>query len=304
MRKTFVKELIKLAEYNNRLLLVVGDVGYSLVEEFQHNFPNQFINAGIAEQNMTGVSAGLASEGFNVFLYSIANFSTFRCAEQIRNDVAYHNLAVTIVSVGGGLCYGNAGYSHHLVQDYALIRVFPNMTILSPGDCNEVSECLNYIKRNRGPYYLRLSHRNDFIQNSKCSALEPGKWVGYRRNYGNTKAIVTTGSALPIVLDIMKNRNSNDYDIYSCPIWSLKAKELQQAQLEKYDKIITVEEHFYEGGFGSWMLESSSQCNFIHNDPVIKTAAYDSSVYNQTGSYEELLEKSGLVKKLLQILDD
>src|SRR5436189_6111623 len=116
MRTAFIQELIAQARLHPDIFLVVGDLGFSVVEPFREEFPDRFLNAGVAEQNMTGLAAGLASEGYRVFTYSIANFATFRCAEQIRNDIAYHHLPVTIVAVGGGLAYGNLGYSHHAVQ--------------------------------------------------------------------------------------------------------------------------------------------------------------------------------------------
>ena len=131
MRDIFINCLNKNIESHKNLILMVGDLGYSVIESFQKNYPSNFFNAGVAEQNMTGMAAGIASEGFHVFTYSIGNFNTFRCAEQIRNDIDYHNLNVTIVSVGGGLGYGALGYSHHAIQDYALIRSFPNMLINS-----------------------------------------------------------------------------------------------------------------------------------------------------------------------------
>ena len=127
MRNAFIEELVSLANQNDHIALIVGDLGFSVIEPFADRFPDRFINAGVAEQNMLGFAAGMASEGYHVFVYSIANFPTFRCAEQIRNDVDYHQLPVTIVSVGGGLAYGNLGYSHHAVQDYGLMRLFPNM---------------------------------------------------------------------------------------------------------------------------------------------------------------------------------
>ena len=123
MRTEFIKNLIAHAKNKKNIFLLVADIGYGVVEEFQKEFPDRFMNVGVAEQNMTGIAAGLASEGYHVFTYSIANFPTFRCAEQIRNDIDYHNLPVTIVSVGGGLAYGNLGYSHHAIQDLSLIHI-------------------------------------------------------------------------------------------------------------------------------------------------------------------------------------
>ena len=151
MRNTFIETLIKKAEIDLSIILIVGDLGYNVIEPFQSNFPDRFINAGVCEQNMASMAAGLASEGYKVFIYSIANFPTFRCAEQIRNDIDYHKLPVTIVSVGSGVGYGNLGYTHHALQDYALMRSFPNMQILSPGNNNELIGSLNYIKKNPQP---------------------------------------------------------------------------------------------------------------------------------------------------------
>src|SRR5947208_16901085 len=116
MRTTFINQLIEEAKKDKNIFLIVGDLGFSVVEPFAKEFPDRFLNAGVAEQNMTGVAAGLASEGYHVFTYSIANFPTFRCLEQIRNDICYHRLPVTVVSVGAGMAYGNLGYSHHAVQ--------------------------------------------------------------------------------------------------------------------------------------------------------------------------------------------
>src|SRR5476651_2646056 len=134
MRTAFINQLVLEARKNPRVFLVVGDLGFSVVEPFATEFPDRYLNAGVAEQNMTAVAAGLAAEGYHVFTYSIANFPTLRCLEQIRNDVCYHNLPVTVVAVGGGLAYGNLGYSHHGVQDIAVMRSLPNITVLAPGD--------------------------------------------------------------------------------------------------------------------------------------------------------------------------
>ena len=145
MRTAFIQELIRQARIRPDIFLVVGDLGYSVVEPFMEEFPGRFLNAGVAEQNMTGVAAGLASEGYHVFTYSIANFPTIRCLEQIRNDVAYHRLPVTVVSVGAGLAYGNLGYSHHAVQDIAIMRTLPELTILSPADPGEAQESVQWL---------------------------------------------------------------------------------------------------------------------------------------------------------------
>ena len=157
MRNSFIKVLVKSAEHNKNIILVVGDLGYSVVEPFANKFPDRFINAGVAEQNMTGLASGMASEGYHVFTYSIANFSSFRCAEQIRNDIDYHNLPVTVVAVGGGLAYGNLGYSHHAIQDFSLMRSFPNVVIVAPADPLEMEACMKFLIKNPQPSYLRIN---------------------------------------------------------------------------------------------------------------------------------------------------
>ena len=163
MRNTFIKELVENARKNDNIALIVGDLGFSVVEPFAEEFPDRFINAGVAEQNMTTIAAGMASEGYHVFTYSIANFPTFRSAEQIRNDVDYHNFSVTIVAVGGGLAYGNLGYSHHAVQDLALMRTMHNILISAPGDPLEMKKSVEYLINNPQPSYLRINKNGEPI---------------------------------------------------------------------------------------------------------------------------------------------
>ena len=131
---------------------------------------------------MAGLASGLAIKGFHVFIYSIANFSTFRCAEQIRNDIDYHNLSVTVVSVGSGLGYGNLGYSHHAIQDYSLMRSFPNTLIAAPSNNQEVEGAIDYLLKNPQPSYLRLDKSLELNSENKIKKLKPGKWVFHQSN--------------------------------------------------------------------------------------------------------------------------
>ena len=156
MRTAFIKQLTKEAEENDKIFLIVGDLGFSVVEDFANKFPNRFLNAGIAEQNMIGVAAGLAKEGYNVYVYSIGNFPTLRCMEQIRYDVAYHNLNVKIVSVGAGYAYGSLGASHHATEDLGMMRTIPNMVVCSPSDPKEAQAITAISASYNSPMYLRL----------------------------------------------------------------------------------------------------------------------------------------------------
>src|SRR6266849_11018187 len=134
MRTAFIRALTESAERDERVHLIVGDLGFGVVEPFAERFPNRFLNVGVAEQNMTGIAAGLALSGKIVFTYSIANFPTLRCLEQVRNDVCYHNANVKVVSVGGGFTYGAMGATHHAVEDLAVMRAMPGLTVVAPGD--------------------------------------------------------------------------------------------------------------------------------------------------------------------------
>ena len=259
MRNAFIQELVALARHNPQIVLVVGDLGYAVVEPFADEFPDRFINAGVAEQNMTGLAAGMASEGYHVFTYSIANFPTFRCAEQIRNDVAYHNLPVTVVAVGGGLAYGALGYSHHAVQDYALMRSLPNMLIAAPGDPMEVRGCLRYLVKNPGPSYLRLGKAGEPNFHQRVPDVAPGRWLKLRTGVqGRRRTLLSTGAGLQIAMEWADQTQFAGHDVCSLPLWSMAEKPRQADELGNYLEVVTVEDHLVDGGFGSWMLEAGS----------------------------------------------
>jgi transketolase len=259
MRNAFIEELVELATINNHIALMVGDLGYSVVEPFADRFPDRFINAGIAEQNMTGLAAGMASEGYHVFTYSIANFPTFRCAEQIRNDVDYHNLPVTVVAVGGGLAYGALGYSHHAVQDYALMRSFPNMLIAAPGDPMEVRACLRYLIKNPQPSYLRLGKAGEANFHNTIPDIQPGQWfkvADARNSLGFRKTLLSTGATLGIAMNWRDSQDFEKHCVHSLPLWSMSSKVDQVNEANNFEEIVTLEDHLVDGGFGSWMMES------------------------------------------------
>ncbi|WP_215296325.1 transketolase family protein [Polynucleobacter sp. JS-JIR-5-A7] len=288
------------AELNENIALVVGDLGYGVVESFANRFPKRFFNAGVAEQNMMGLSAGLASEGFHVFVYSIANFPTFRCAEQIRNDVDYHKLPVTVVAVGGGLAYGNLGYSHHAVQDYALMRALPNMLIAAPGDPMEVRSCMRYIIQHPQPSYLRLGKSGEPCIHDHIPDVSPGEWLSIRSGAKGGEIFLTTGSTLNFVDQILKTSPElRDYSLSSMPLWGMKFKKNQPNQVVKYQKIRTIEDHLIDGGFGSWLLESMATNSELMMRINVK--ALNDRVCGLVGSQSALNLEGGLTK--LQICE-
>lgn len=297
MRNAFIEELVTLAEHQPQIALVVGDLGYSVIEPFADRFPARFINAGVAEQNMTGLAAGMASEGYHVFTYSIANFPSFRCAEQIRNDVDYHRLSVTVVAVGGGLAYGNLGYSHHAVQDYALMRTLPNMLIAAPGDPLEVRACLRYLVAHPQPSYLRLGKAGEPRFHADVPDVEPGRWLPVKpaaRRGSGAKALLSTGATLGLAMDWQAQPDFTDHAVYSMPLWSMASKRHQWAQLSNFDEVRTLEDHLLDGGFGSWLLEAQARGGKVRR-PVVTPLALDPVVCSTVGSQAMLNRLGGLV---------
>lgn len=295
MRNQFIEGLINQAQTDPKIVLLVGDIGYSVVEKFQSRFPERFFNCGIAEQMMMGLAAGLASEGYKVFVYSIANFPTFRCAEQIRNDVAYHNFDVTVVSVGGGVAYGAAGFSHHATQDFALMRAMPNMTILSPGNSQELKHCLEYAFSNSGPKYLRLA--NTQLLNDTYSGKETmfGKTFFIGGESKSNKIILTTGGTLDISTEWLSHPNYFGFALFSLPIWGNDHKQTNLSQFVQLDEIVTVEDHVIDGGFGSWLLESLSCQEMSEVIPKVTIKAFPNKPLRYSGSQKELRKDMGLI---------
>lgn len=286
MRDSFIDELTTLAETNPQIALIVGDLGFNVVERFADRFPDRFINAGVAEQNMTGLAAGMASEGYHVFTYSIANFPTFRCAEQIRNDVDHHRLPVTIVAVGGGVAYGALGYSHHAVQDYALMRSMPNMTIAAPGDPMETRACLRWLVANPGPSYLRLGKAGEPQFHETVPKVSPGTWLRVREGF-EAQVLLSTGAALGAAI-----AHADDQAVYSLPLWSMAAKAHQPAQLAHHHAVMTFEDHLADGGFGSWLAESVAGTDAAAR--IIPTAL-SPEICDQVASQATLNRLGGLV---------
>ena len=290
MRNAFIDELVSFATTNDRVALIVGDLGYSVIEPFADRFPERFINAGVAEQNMMGLAAGMASEGYQVFVYSIANFPTFRCAEQIRNDVDYHKLPVTVVSVGGGLAYGNMGYSHHAVQDYGLMRMLPNMLIAAPGDPMEVRACMRYLFANPQPSYLRLGKAGEKCLHNSVPKAEPGLWLQVCSGNGCEDTLLTTGASLAQALEWLSFPGYASYALHSMPLWSMATKPMQAEQLAGWKSVVTIEDHLADCGFGSWLRES------LENSPQfmsrVSVKALNSKVCGMVGT-QHMLNKLG-----------
>lgn len=295
MRNAFIDELVAHATRDPSIALVVGDLGYSVVEPFADRFPERFINAGVAEQNMMGLAAGLASEGHHVFVYSIGNFPTLRCAEQIRNDVAYHRLPVTVVAVGGGLAYGALGYSHHTVQDYALMRTLPGMLIAAPGDPMEVRACMRFLVANPQPSYLRLAKAGEPCFHDDVPDVAPGRWLSVSKpaeGTGNSEVILSTGGGLEVAMRMQTTKRHAGCAVASLPLWSQATKSLQPAQVAAAKRVTTVEDHLVDAGFGSWLIESVVGIDGLPER--IRIRGLDPAVCGMVGSQATLTAHGGL----------
>ena len=177
MRSAFVKTLIECARRDPRIILLTGDLGFMALEPFIKEFPKRYINAGVAEANMVGMAAGLASTGKKVFVYSIIPFVTMRCLEQLRNDVCYHNFDVKVVGVGSGYSYSTMGATHHAIEDIGALRSLPNLRIVSPGDPLEVELAVKALVKDNGPAYLRLGKRGEPVLHKKMPKFRLGQAI-------------------------------------------------------------------------------------------------------------------------------
>lgn len=252
MRQALLSALKSYAKLDPSIFLVVGDLGHGVIDEFTREFPRQYINAGVAEQNMTGVAAGLAMNGKKVFTYSIANFPTLRALEQIRNDILYHGLPVTVVSVGTGFGYGVLGYSHHAIEDISIMRALPGLRVLSPSSDEEVREAVRQIVTVPQPTYLRLSKDSK----SKHSELEESSSFDLVPRSEDRTLVLTVGSMHGAALEAVNRMSESEKKVFTVrSVWRLKPLELPDLDFDGFSKIFTIEEHSLVGGFGSAVLE-------------------------------------------------
>src|SRR5438105_7015646 len=199
VRDAFVDSLGRAAAADRRVMVVTGDLGFGVLDRFAAQFPDQYLNVGVAEQNLTGVATGLALDGHIVFTYSIANFPTLRCLEQIRNDACYHDANVKVVAIGGGFSYGPLGMSHHATEDLAILRAVPNVTVVAPGDDWEAASATTALLKTPGTCYLRLDRSSASTSVAAEATFEIGRARTIRN--GSDVTLISTGGILSEVLE-------------------------------------------------------------------------------------------------------
>lgn len=289
MRSAFIETLEELAKKDKRIFLITGDLGYNVLEPFQKKFPRQFLNAGVAEQNMTGMAAGLALSGKIVFTYSIANFPSIRALEQVRNDICYHNANVKIISIGPGFAYGGLGPTHHATEDMAIMRALPNMTVLTPADGVETELATKAVVKWNGPCYLRLGKDHKIYK--KPYAFKIGK--AHTVKNGRDITFISTGNMLREALQAAGELHKERVDARVINMHTVKPidKEAIQKAAKETKRIITIEEHNVMGGLGSAIAEVLVQSGL---QAKMKIIGIPDTFSKYVGDQEFLKKKYGL----------
>jgi transketolase len=305
VRTAFILTLTKLARSDKNIWLLVGDLGYSVIEPFAEEFPDRFINLGVAEQNLMGIATGLALSGKTVFTYSIANFPTMRCLEQIRNDVCYHEANVKIVAVGGGLVYGALGMTHHATEDLAIMRALPNMTVIAPGDPVEATLATEAIGIKKGPCYLRLGKAGEPTVHKATPHFQIGKAIMIQN--GSNITLISTGGMLYCTLKAAAELAQDSIQARVLSMHTVKPLDIESvlAAARETAAILTIEEHNLTGGLGSAVAEVISESGNL--DVAFARLGIADSLWCHVGTQEYLrglysLSEHGIAERGRQLL--
>lgn len=305
MRDGIIEEVYNVMAKNKDAYLLTGDLGYNTLEKIEKDFPKRFIDVGVAEQNMIGIASGLALSGKKVYVYSIIPFLTMRCYEQIRNDICYHDLDVTLIGVGAGLAYGVLSNTHFALEDIAILRPLPNITIFSPADEIEAAIGMKYLASYQHPTYVRAGLRKEAIINNKNYKFHFGKASVIQR--GSDIIIFTTGSITDEVIKASKMLGSKNRIIPTIlNIHTIKPIDedsiLREAKKAKV--IFTVEEHGKIGGLGSAISELVIESCHVKRVFIIGTDDITLKIVGTRSYLRKLLglDADGIYKKIIHLL--
>ena len=292
MRNAFFRALYALAERDERVFLIVGDLGFGVVEPFAERFPERFLNVGVAEQNMTGIAAGLALCGKIVFTYSIANFPILRCLEQVRNDVCYHKANVKIVAVGGGLAYGALGSTHHATEDIAIMRALPEMLVVAPGDPQEAEAATRAIAEHPGPCYLRLGRAGEPNVHPQKLSFELGRAI--RVLEGDDITLISTGGLLQTAVQVAELLRPMGLHARVLSMHTIKPLDVEAvlSAAQETRAILTLEEHSTTGGLGGAVAEVLAEGD--RGLPIFRRFGLPSAFASTVGTQEHLRSQYGL----------
>ena len=306
MRTAFIETLLEIARTDPRIVLITGDLGFGVVTAFAEQLPEQFVNAGVAEQNMTGLAAGMALSGKIVFTYSIANFPVMRCLEQIRNDVCYQKLNVRITAVGGGMAYGSLGPSHHATEDIAVTRALPNLMVVAPGDPIETRLAVRALVEHEGPVYLRLGRDKETIVHHSAPSFQLGRAIQVRD--GSDLTLIATGGLLYSATQVAETLASQGIQARVLSMHTIKPldRDAVLSAARETPAIFTIEEHSIVGGLGGAVSETLMEAS--SRPSLFKRIGLDGSFSSKVGDQNYLREQYGLdvpgiVRTVLQTLN-
>lgn len=291
MRNTFAENLVKLAEKDKSIYLLVGDLGFSVFEDFIKKFPDRFFDCGVAEQNMISLAAGLSLEGKKPYVYSMVPFATMRCFEQIRNDICYPNLNVKIVGMGTGFCYGTQDFTHYGIEDVSILRVLPNMSILCPADPLEMRDLTRQSYERKGPVYIRLAKSKKLFHKSQDKILF-GKPFVFKE--GKDGVVITSGPYLETAINVAEKLEIKGLNLKIISIHTIKPIDektlLKEIQGQKF--IFTIEEHSVAGGLSSAVAEILFKNNA--SNVILKFLGVPADFKNKVGTRAYLRKYFGI----------
>ena len=294
MREAFTHSLEQEARVNPNLVLITGDLGFGVLFPFMKEFPDRFINAGISEQAMMSMAAGLALEGKTVVVYSIGNFPTLRCLEQIRNCCAYHEVNVKIVCVGAGFVYGTLGMTHHATEDMSVLRGLPGVTVYAPADAVQTEAVMRRFLTEPGVAYLRIGRGGEPVLSDRDALLNyaTGKAVPYQD--GNDAYILTAGGILPSAVEAAKLLTQRGFSVGVASFPTVKPiDEAYLAELSgKVPVLFTLEEHTIVGGFGGAVCETV--CGLPGKRARVVRLGMNDTYSSIVGNQAYLVERYGL----------
>ncbi|MCK9265613.1 1-deoxy-D-xylulose-5-phosphate synthase [bacterium] len=291
MRQTFINTLMELSRENKEIFLLTGDLGFSVFEKFKEQFPRRFFDVGVAEQNMIGIASGLALSGKIAFAYSIIPFLTMRCFEQIRNDICYQSTNVKLVGVGAGFAYGSAGFTHYAIEDIGIMRMLPNMVVVSPADTLEMELTVRRSIEHNGPVYIRIGRARETIYSTKQN-FKLG--IGITVKEGKDITIFSTGDILENVIKVAEKLTECNISSRVISMHTVKPidKEIILKATKETRAIFTVEEHSVNGGLGSAVAEILS--DYSCRNVLFKRIGISEIFVKEVGDYKYLREKHNL----------
>lgn len=294
MRNTFLDCLVEQAKIDDRIFLITPDVGFSVLEKFADQFPDRYLNVGIAEQNAVGVAAGLALSGKLPYVYSMIPFVSMRCFEQVRVDVAYLNTRVRLVGIGAGLSYGPAGATHHAIEDIAIMRALPNLTVCCPGDPVETRSLIKESFDHPGPIYFRLGKNGEPSIHHPGAEITIGKAV--KLTEGDDLALITTSNMLETGKRWVDGWASEGKRVTLLSMPTIKPLDVEAVRelIEKGIPMATLEEHNVIGGLGSAVSEVIAESG---RGVDFKRIGIPDVYSHYVGGHDFLREKYGLLER-------